>query len=1140
VSKSKLNSELYQEFRSGNIRLLIIALVLMVLIFVAGAIMAYRQQTHMIAHREMLIERYRVAASLDRIFAQLLAAENARHDLIEAERKQYLDTVARVKAAVDASFAAIVNSRAVEPAEMKRVEALRISTQISLAKLTEFKDESAEMAALEVLRKETLELKKIQDVEIALLERQLTLSTGWSITAAGAVTAFGLIALIVGSAIVVRLFASSAKFAQLSREHALEVVEARDQMSKVLASMDEGVLLFDGDSRVTFANDKAGRLFNVACPTLVGKTFYQLFAGSTSRPLAEYLNLSSVYEGGVSLKHLELTLLRDNYGADDSEGQSVSATVSPIHTDDKITGAICSFFDTTAQRENEKRLEAQFDITRILARGQVIKETVAQIIDVICEQFNWACGEMWLVESKGELLEHKAFSGSGAQFQNFGEISRAFTFRRGECLAGEVWQLEQPVWYEDVVNLSQFSRRDAAFEANLHAAVALPIFSGQAFVGVLVFFATQVRERDDSRLAMLSSICSQLGQFIEHAQTQERLTLSEQRYSLAVAGTMDGIWEWDVVRDSVYYSKQWKALLGYAEHEFDPGDMSFLELVHPDDLAGLKNAQRAHLSGETPFYSHTFRIKHRNGEYRWFAARGMALRDDKGNPLRLAGASRDVTEEMQAKQKILESERKFRAIFDKQFGFIGLLNVDGTLIDSNKTALDAVDAKLSDVQGRYFWDCPWWSHSEHLQKLVREGIASAAAGHFVRFQADHVASTGAVMHVDFSLQPVYDEDGNVVLLIPEGRDVTELKDAQEKLRESEAMFRRLTENVKAIFWISSVDGKFDYVSPAFEQITGGKVDDVLQDASAFFKGVHKDDLANAKRLFSESEGAEVQFRILREGGDVRWISARSFPIYGDSGEVMQLCGVADDISDRKEAEKRVSEFYSTVSHELRSPLTSIRGSLGLIEGGLLGEVGEEVSTFVTIARVESDRLIRLINSILDLRKIEAGKLELRIQQIAVDEIIKNAMASMSGMAHESEVTLTCAETLADVIEVDADRVQQVLSNLISNGIKFSPANSSVTLKASSDGEFVHFTVEDQGQGIEADDMPKLFGKFQQLDSTDSRSHGGTGLGLAISKALVEQHGGAIGVASKAGKGCKFWFTLPRKAKFKNDRPVTLA
>jgi PAS domain S-box-containing protein len=659
-------------------------------------------------------------------------------------------------------------------------------------------------------------------------------------------------------------------------------------------------------------------------------------------------------------------------------------------------------------------------------------------------------------------------------------------------------------------------------------------------LGLYFSILLRVRASDQSKLAMFSSVCSQVGQYIEHAQTQALLALSEDRYSLALAGSMDGIWDYDIVKKKAFYSSRWKELLGFSDDEFESDREQFYDWVHPDDLAELKRVEKAHLDGETPVFSHLFRIRHRSGEYIWFSSRACAVRNASGEAIRLAGASRDVTSEIEAKQKLIESERKFKAIFDKQFELIGLLTVDGYLIDANLAALNAIGATLAEVEGKLSGSAPGGPKMKNHSRQIREGISlRLLLVSLCAFRLSIVAPKGTIF-VDFSLQPVFDEDGQVVLLIPEGRDITELKAAQEKLRESEAMFRRLTENVKAIFWISSLEQRFLYVSPAFSEITGGAVADVLADSDAFFASVHHDDLALAKKLLTDRDGIEVQFRIMREHDQVRWISAKTFSISDDHGQVVQLCGVADDISDRKEAEKRVSEFYSTVSHELRSPLTSIRGSLGLIESGLVGEVSEEASTFVTIARIESDRLIRLINSILDLRKIEAGKMELKYQKTKVSDLLHSTVASLAGMAYESKVTVVTEPSCDDEIQLDRDRVIQVLTNLVSNSIKFSKEQSTVVVKAERQTDCIYFSVVDEGAGIAARDLSKLFGKFQQLDSTDSRSQGGTGLGLAISKALVEQHGGEIGVESEPGKGSKFWFTIPVKAKLKGERAKSLA
>lgn len=252
------------------------------------------------------------------------------------------------------------------------------------------------------------------------------------------------------------------------------------------------------------------------------------------------------------------------------------------------------------------------------------------------------------------------------------------------------------------------------------------------------------------------------------------------------------------------------------------------------------------------------------------------------------------------------------------------------------------------------------------------------------------------------------------------------------------------------------------------------------------------------------------------------------PIRNSQGLVVGISTIARDISVRKEADRRIGEFYSTVSHELRTPLTSIRASLGLLEGGVGGQIDSDALQLVEIARAESDRLIRLINDILDLRKIESGKLELKLKTVRLGDMLTPLLETMKHMADEYGVRLISEHKSGDLAVMDRDRVVQVLANLISNAIKFSPKGGAVTVcvQESTDSS-VRFSVSDHGPGIRPDQMHKLFGKFQQLDSSDTRSRGGTGLGLAICKAIVEEHGGQVGVDTTPGVGSTFWFELPR-------------
>ncbi|MBX9690308.1 MAG: response regulator [Candidatus Obscuribacterales bacterium] len=257
------------------------------------------------------------------------------------------------------------------------------------------------------------------------------------------------------------------------------------------------------------------------------------------------------------------------------------------------------------------------------------------------------------------------------------------------------------------------------------------------------------------------------------------------------------------------------------------------------------------------------------------------------------------------------------------------------------------------------------------------------------------------------------------------------------------------------------------------------------------------------------------------------ISLFAMPWFEDDGAYAGCSLTMHNITERKNAERRVAEFYSIVSHELRTPLTSIRGALGLIEGGLVEANSDDAKELINVALSSSDRLIRLINDMLDLKKIECGKMQLQRSKINVDEFVASCLASISGMSEEADVKLSYKTPIGLQMFADRDKATQILTNLLSNAIKFSPRGTEVkVITELAENNRLRFRVIDRGSGISESDQEKLFGKFQQLDSSDSRSYGGTGLGLAISKALVEEHGGKIGVRSAPEQGSEFFFDLP--------------
>jgi signal transduction histidine kinase len=240
--------------------------------------------------------------------------------------------------------------------------------------------------------------------------------------------------------------------------------------------------------------------------------------------------------------------------------------------------------------------------------------------------------------------------------------------------------------------------------------------------------------------------------------------------------------------------------------------------------------------------------------------------------------------------------------------------------------------------------------------------------------------------------------------------------------------------------------------------------------------------------------------------------------------------ILHDVSARKKAERLKNEFISTVSHELRTPLTSISGSLGLIAGGVVGDISEGVRELVNIAKDNVVRLTLLVNDILDIDKLESGKLDVVCTHQDLRTIVQQALVQNSGYANRYGIDIVLQNSQMPVqpiqVHVEASRLLQVMANLLSNAIKFSPPDGKVEVSVEVVESRARIAVRDHGPGIPEDFRGRIFEKFAQADGGNTRTRGGSGLGLCISKAIVERFGGTIGFDSIPGDGSTFYFTLP--------------
>jgi PAS domain S-box-containing protein len=372
---------------------------------------------------------------------------------------------------------------------------------------------------------------------------------------------------------------------------------------------------------------------------------------------------------------------------------------------------------------------------------------------------------------------------------------------------------------------------------------------------------------------------------------------------------------------------------------------------------------------------------------------------------------------------------------------------------------------------------------------------------------------------------------NLLLTVEAAERILARRAAERLARQNELLLNAAAEGIYGV----DAHGYTTFVNPAAAAMLGYAADDLPGRPY------------EATLLSSTAEGDPVRAALLSgvpqtvRDATFRRADGARFPVEFTCTPIVEEGRMAGavitfrDVTERREVDRMKDEFVSVVSHELRTPLTAIRGSLGLLAAGKAGEVPERGQRMLDIAVQNTDRLIRLINDILDLERIESGKVAMEPLPVNAAELAHNAAEVMLAIAERAGVGLF-VEAASVRLLADADRILQVLTNLISNAVKFSAPGGSVEVRVEpAEGE-ARFRVADQGRGIPTDRLESIFERFQQVDSSDSRQKGGTGLGLAICRTIVTQHGGRIWAESEPGAGSAFHFTLPLAPPAAADAP----
>ncbi|MEM1281647.1 MAG: ATP-binding protein, partial [Cyanobacteria bacterium P01_H01_bin.152] len=382
------------------------------------------------------------------------------------------------------------------------------------------------------------------------------------------------------------------------------------------------------------------------------------------------------------------------------------------------------------------------------------------------------------------------------------------------------------------------------------------------------------------------------------------------------------------------------------------------------------------------------------------------------------------------------------------------------------------------------------------------------------------------------------------------REIQDRKQVEAALRQSEEQLRLITNNLPVLIAYVDRHQRYRFNNQTYQHWFGQAPTEIYGKSIKAVMGAtyHRTIQAYVKTALN---GHQVTYEseLTLKDGRCHSVSVTYIPHVEvtdtASSQIRGFFALTTDISDRKAIERMKDEFIAVVSHELRTPLTSIHGSLKLMATGRLGQLSTEGQQMLEVADENTDRLVRLVNNVLDLQRIESGEVTMDAQACDAADLIEQGVEAMQAIAQEHDIEL---QTQSDAISIwaDPDYIVQTITNLISNAIKFSNSGDVIRLAVRSNFEpilpshlsdtVLHryraapamalFCVQDYGQGIPADKLNSIFERFQQVDSSDSRKKGGTGLGLAICRKIVEQHGGQIWAESQMGVGSCFYFTVP--------------
>lgn len=623
---------------------------------------------------------------------------------------------------------------------------------------------------------------------------------------------------------------------------------------------------------------------------------------------------------------------------------------------------------------------------------------------------------------------------------------------------------------------------------------------------------------------------------------EEQTQLSEMQLTETQHIANFGRWEWDVLANKASWSDELYGIFGVQPQEFGATYEAYLAYVHPDDRK-LVESTIEHALHDKVFHKYDSRIVRPDGTTRALQTEVKVIVDETGRVIRLSGTAQDITERKGAERALQESEARYRLLVETLPVIVYHVEAD--------PPYSPIYVSANIVSLGYSID--EWHNTPHLwvsllhpddrERVLQETKVATAAGAETEYEYRVVAKDGSVVWLHDRGRFVSDANGKRVwqgVML----DITERKQVDVKLRESEEKHRTILERIEDGYFEVDLKGNFTFFNDALCTIFGYSAKELM--GMNYRQYTELEAVPKVYKTFNDiyqtgESSRGYGYRVFQKDGTPRFVESSATLMRNASGRPVGFLGILRDITERKQAELELqrakeaaeaasrakSEFLANMSHEIRTPMNGI---IGMTKLTLDTDLSAEQREYLGMVKTSANSLLTVIDDILDFSKIEAGKLDFDATDFSLRDCLGNAVKSLAVRAHEKnlELSFDISSDVPDALIGDAGRLRQIIVNLAGNAIKFTQAGEVIVhieTKAISGNEiYLHVAVTDTGIGIPKKKQKLIFGAFTQADGSTTRKYGGTGLGLAISSQLVEMMGGKLLVESVPEEGSTFHFT----------------